>query len=505
MKKHIFFIIILSLIFIPIHSQADINDDFLKLTDRNITDDKNIEQIRELIDKGVNLNVKDANGWTPLMKVAFIGRIATAKLLIEKGADVNTSDFHGNTILMHVAAMPFPEQAEIFKILVQKGADVNAKNVERWTALMQAAKGHSATIIKELINKGKMDVAKNFESIPLEMARLLIKNGADVNAKDVRGLTALIMAASEGHTETVKQLIDSEAEINAQDKYGLTPLMYAVPNKIEAMNLLVKNGADVNIRTVTGRTALINAAASGDAQSVKVLLDNKADIYIKDASGKTAAEYAGRGGFEDTLKLLNTAGAQETFDFSKKEAFVYGKVLLIEEGKNFEPYGWLEPKPAPMLFHWDTGKTLTSKDITGFFSEAFKADGSFFWKLRKGVYTVQRIQGFGNKTFVNPKVAFQVPYGADAFYLGTLKIIVTLERTLLGAKFMDKILSINVIDDFENSQGIIKDNAPEFTGKIEKNLMVHSVSLPDVKDPQTGYYKLLQLLYYLTIPLGISR
>jgi hypothetical protein len=70
---------------------------------------------------------------------------------------------------------------------------------------------------------------------------------------------------------------------------------------------------------------------------------------------------------------------------------------------------------------------------------------------------------------------------------------------------MGRLLSVSVIDDFENSQGIIKEKAPEVTGETEKSFMVHSDSVPVLKDPQADYNKLLQLLYLLTIPLGISK
>jgi ankyrin repeat protein len=437
--------------------------------------------------------------------VAFIGRIATAKLLIDKGADVNASDLKGNSILMSTAAMPFPEQASIFKMLLQKGADVNARNNEGWTALMQAARGHAAAIIQETIKRGKEDVAQSFESIPFEMASLLIKSGANVNARDTRGITALMQAVSEGHNKTVKLLIESGADVNAQEALGLTPLMFAMPGKTETMQLLINGGADVNRTTTSGRTALISAARSGDINAVKLLLDKRADIRVKDSWGRNAATYAGMGGQGDILLLLQSAGAREAFDLSKKEAYVFGKILFIEEGKEFEPDGRLaSADKGAVTFNIETGQLVNWMKIKGGFFDAFKpsidSDGVFCWKFPKGTYIIDRFIWQSTRDTIYPQLVFQVPYGTDAIYFGTVKITLKIRKSFPGTRYIDEMVSIKIEDELDTAKEIIKRHDPNFSGTIEKILMIHNKHIPiNVKDQQKE--TILRILNALVLPL----
>ena len=88
----------------------------------------------------------------------------------------------------------------------------------------------------------------------------LIKNGADVNAKNNDGNIALISASNRRHLEIVKLLIKNGADVNAKDNDGMTALMWTTgyfgdPSP-EVIKLLIKNGADVNAEAKNGNTAL---------------------------------------------------------------------------------------------------------------------------------------------------------------------------------------------------------------------------------------------------------
>jgi ankyrin repeat protein len=95
----------------------------------------------------------------------------------------------------------------------------------------------------------------------LDVVLHLINNGADVNASNNFGSTALILASSRGHTDIVRLLIDHGADVNASNKYGDTALMWASSSRLfDIVRLLLDAGADVNASDSFGETALIWAS-----------------------------------------------------------------------------------------------------------------------------------------------------------------------------------------------------------------------------------------------------
>src|SRR5215468_7198890 len=88
------------------------------------------------------------------------------------------------------------------------------------------------------------------------------------------GHTALMRAALDGDTESVRELINQGADINQRDDNGRTALMFAAMNMhYETMKVLLANGADVRIRSTDGGTALMAAAGiAGDLRMVEALL-----------------------------------------------------------------------------------------------------------------------------------------------------------------------------------------------------------------------------------------
>lgn len=212
---------------------------------------QNTDTVRLLIEKGADVNARRANGDTPLLKAA--GHSATARLLVEKGADVNAKDDGGWTVLMGAA---HSGQTDFVRFLIdEKGVDVNAKMKDGTTVLMHAAA------------EGETDTA-----------RLLIEKGADINAKDKNGITALDKANRKGHIETARMLrqkgargrsldellfhgsyvyisglVKSGANINAKNSDGETALIVAVRNGDESkVSELLEHGASVNAKATGG-------------------------------------------------------------------------------------------------------------------------------------------------------------------------------------------------------------------------------------------------------------
>ncbi|MCL5122965.1 MAG: ankyrin repeat domain-containing protein [Deltaproteobacteria bacterium] len=106
-----------------------------------------------------------------------------------------------------------------------------------------------------------------------------LKTGADVNARDSGGHTALCQASGNGHFELSKFLLEHGATPDGTDKQGWTPLMYAATGgHLEISQLLISKGANVNATSKIGKTPLILASAKGQYEVVKLLVSKGANV-----------------------------------------------------------------------------------------------------------------------------------------------------------------------------------------------------------------------------------
>src|ERR1035437_9103176 len=198
-----------------------------------------------------------------LFNAATTNDVETVKVLLNKGVNINAKDTNGATALIKAASRGY---ADMTRLLLDKGAEINVKADYGWTALIGAAGGGYA-----------------------DMTRLLLDKGADINAKADEGITALMIAAVKGHADTVNLLLDKGADINVQDDLGWTALMFAVAgDKTNMVNILLDKGADINAKDNFGWNALMFAADKGQTKAVKILLNKGADINVIDTNGITA-------------------------------------------------------------------------------------------------------------------------------------------------------------------------------------------------------------------------
>jgi ankyrin repeat protein len=138
------------------------------------------------------------------------------------------------------------------------------------------------------------------------MAELLLSYGADVNATDVFSRTPLHYASSTGNIEVAKVLLANRADVNAKDRsYSSTALhLSALSGNTSMAKLLIENGADVNAKDKFG-TPL--TTAFGNRDMVALLLNNKADVEMKDEDGFAPLHLAED---KETAQLLLAHGAK---------------------------------------------------------------------------------------------------------------------------------------------------------------------------------------------------
>ena len=212
-------------------------------------------------------------------------------------------------------------------------------------------------------------VADAAERGDVATVKSLLKDGADVNAAQGDGMTALHWAADRGNAELAELLIYAGANHSAQTRIGqYTPLHLAGKNGSAAVaKALLKAGADVNVRSSnSGVTPLHMAASSGSAETVTVLVDAKADINAKEnEAGQTPLIFAAGLNRVEAIKALLARGADpsistKVIDVAKFSALdraaagVQRKVLEGFVGKESEK----QPSPSQVQAAIEAGREV---------------------------------------------------------------------------------------------------------------------------------------------------
>nr|RBQ98672.1 hypothetical protein FVER53263_20309 [Fusarium verticillioides] len=326
-----------------------------------------------LLEKGANIEHTCSGGMTPLMYAAEEGSEECMRLLISGGASVTAIDVQGQTALFSAACSQIESEAKVH-LLIGQGVDVSATDNDGYTALTWSLKEGKATtsIVQMLLSHG--DTVKRTDLLgrtplmfalnsDLSIMKQLIDEGADINAIDNRGQSALLLAVrfkSEGHarlliysgactdiSDTFNQrtalsyavslqyydthtappgqpdialsyhghylpssiaeaLLVQGAKVDKDDINGRTPLSYAADasGSVDFVSLFLSRGADVHRADNSGRTPLSYAVAY-DYGATKLLLDHGADIHHADNSGRTPLSYAVDHDYGATKLLLD--------------------------------------------------------------------------------------------------------------------------------------------------------------------------------------------------------
>lgn len=176
--------------------------------------DTEVEDVRDMLDQGADVNATDDYGRTPLHLAAVTNyESSVIELLLSRGADVNARNNYGSTPLHN--AVEFIDELPIIALLLDRGADANAKDDNGETPLHMAAAG--------------------LNDEPLVII-LLLARGADVNARDNYGGTPLHRAARWNESPAViKILLYSGVDVSARDLLGHTPCDLVLINNVLAM------------------------------------------------------------------------------------------------------------------------------------------------------------------------------------------------------------------------------------------------------------------------------
>ena len=144
----------------------------------------------------------------------------------------------------------------------------------------------------------------------LGVARFLLEHGADVNARNWRGLTPLQTSSRVGDVEAMRLLLDFRADANVRDSHGRSPLDEAAfYGQHEITHILLQHNADVNAKGFLGRPSLYYASKKGHVEVVRLLIQHGANIDAQDIGLRTPLHWASGEGMLDVVRLLLELGA----------------------------------------------------------------------------------------------------------------------------------------------------------------------------------------------------
>ena len=170
------------------------------------------------------------------------------------------------------------------------------------------------------------------ESRDTQLVKRLFKNGADVNAEQVDGMTALHWAAYHDNAALGGRLLKKGANASVKNRYGITPLHLACLNgNAQLIGTLIEHGADPDDSINGGETALMTAARTGKLEAVKVLLRAGAEVDAEERNNQTAVMWAAAEGHTAVVRALVEAGSD--FNRSLGRSGFNAFYFAIREGR----------------------------------------------------------------------------------------------------------------------------------------------------------------------------
>jgi len=237
---------------------------------------------RDLRDRMMLVNVSDSDIFNKVEKE--LGKRQKISTFEKNYISQNMQNKYSQGILLSGAE---EGNVEVVKLLLNKGANVDVKDNDGRTPLLWAAENRHEAVV-----------------------RLLLDKGASVDAKDNNSRTPLLWAAENGYEAIMRLLLDKGANIDAKDNNGRTPLLWADRNGHEAiMRLLLDKGANIDAKDNNGWTPLLWAFQNGHEAIVRLLLDKGANVDAKDNDGRTPLLWAAEDRHEAVVRLLLDKGA----------------------------------------------------------------------------------------------------------------------------------------------------------------------------------------------------
>ncbi|KAI7760689.1 hypothetical protein LZL87_007901 [Fusarium oxysporum] len=257
---------------------------------------------RVLVERDAQPTNMDGGGYSPLMLASMNGHTNIARWLFSRGTNIHERYKNQSAISLATSN----GHAETVEFLLNVGADPNTCGIKDEPILFLAAENCDEKLTKLLLERGASAKAKNrLRKTPLHRAaerggpvaimEALLRYGAEIDARDDRGRTPLILALIYASIDEIGLLIGQGADVTAQDEEDETCLHQAMKRgneTLEIVRLLLENGARADARNRSGQTCLHSFARRGavipsTSDLIQLVTSRGTDLNTNDNIGDT--------------------------------------------------------------------------------------------------------------------------------------------------------------------------------------------------------------------------
>ncbi|XP_033109861.1 ankyrin repeat domain-containing protein 50-like [Anneissia japonica] len=372
------------------------NSALLYLASNRNSENRNSELFTSLVRAGANVNFKNKDGWTPLMKAAANNNVEYIKCLALNGAHMNITTFQQETAvtiaavrgnkpaleaLLQQGACKYHEAKQFtvinlptLALAIFQGSNLESAVKDTAESLKEMSKHemfvqscldfgfsalHLAAIsgvlnLDKLLGKGlEVDPLTEERRTPLMLAaqsdnlpavKWFIGHGANIQSSDKFGVTSLHLATANGHSKIVEYLLTEGADADALDSTGLTSLMFATYfDHKEIIRILLSSGSDTSIGSKAGISVLHIAAFQNNKDVIALFVSKGLPLDVATEDGRTALMYCIPKDCKEALGTLISAGADiNATDMNGWTALHYSCIIgnvnmaliLLEKGAN---------------------------------------------------------------------------------------------------------------------------------------------------------------------------
>lgn len=370
---------------VDVNARNDLNETSLNIALSN----RQYAIAEQLIDAGAVVDMAHSSGKNILHRAAMNGDITLAQFLLDNGANINSKDEHQNTALtialesnqLSMAELLYKRQAHIdlsgekvadifyaavrqgetplLKLLLEFGVSPNVTRVDKPAAAFVAITADRPEILALMLQHGLNPKVENDKGISLlaNAARfctpcinVLLDYDASIEFGGQGGqkpggfmqASPLLWAVSSRKYDAVEILIKAGANVSAVSSENTTALSSAAAGDAELVKLLLQAGADPNQRSRSQWPALIMASSSGNSSIIDLLIQSGADVNLGNWHGFTPLHAAVQAGHIPRLQMLLAAGA----DINQRTRRGWTALTEAKYQGNFDIADWLTKRGA---------------------------------------------------------------------------------------------------------------------------------------------------------------